>query len=110
MPCDSRIPAGMTAETRKRQIDAAIDRLEAALTAGGASVKIGQNGALAFQGWTANDGVSDVCAFRALSKRNSFALRRAIATAEARAGRKLDGGAIAAGHHSHDGGTTWSTH
>lgn len=71
---------------------------------------IGRAGGIAFKGWTDNADVSDLCAYRALTARNSPALRKALARAEVTAGRKLDAQAIAAGMHSHDGGKTWGTH
>lgn len=71
---------------------------------------IGAQGGIAFKGWTDNRGVSDLCAYRALTASNSPALRKAIARAEAMSGRKIDARAIASGLHSHDGGRTFSTH
>ena len=109
MPCDTRIPVGMTQEQRKTQIQQALERLEAAISNGSVSVAIGTNGAVAFQGWNDRDNVTDVCAFRALTVKSSFALRRPVATAEARYGRKVNLAAVAAGTHSHDGGQTWAS-
>jgi len=74
------------------------------------NVAIGRTGGIAFAGWTDKGGVSDLCAYRALTVANSAILRRAIARAEAMQGRKLDARAIAAGVHSHDGGATWGAH
>jgi len=95
---------------RKKQIDAAIERLRAALAAGSVTVVVGTNGSLAFRNWKDADGVADLCAYRRLAAQNSPELRRAVMRAEAMAGRKIDQRAIAAGQHSHDGGLTWSTH
>ena len=47
---------------------------------------------------------------RRLSAKGSESLRRAVARAEALAGRKADARAIASGVHSHDGGRTWDKH
>lgn len=107
MPCDTQ--PNLTAQQKDRMKDA-IARLGSALAAGTAQVVIGASGALAFRGWTRNEGVSDLCAYRALTATNSPALRRAIARAEVTAGRTLDARALAAGMHSHDGGATWGTH
>ena len=109
MPCDSRLPAGKTLEERNREIAAALRVLEAKLQAGTVRVSIGANGAMAFQGWGAQDRneVSDVCAYRALSAGNSWALRQAVQRAEAMSGRKLNPLSLSAGVHSHDGGKTW---
>lgn len=110
MPCDSQIPAGMTPEQRLEQIRAAVARLEQQLASGAVTVKVGENGAVAFVGWKDRDGVADVCAYRVLTVSRSFALRQAVARAEAFAGRKVNAAAVAAGWHSHDDGATWSTH
>lgn len=106
MPCDSK---PLTQPQREAQVDA-LKRLEAALAAGGASVQVGPQGAVAFRGWTEADrsGLSDVCAYRRLLAGNSAALRRAVARAEVVAGRKVDARAVGAGIHSHDGGGSWN--
>lgn len=107
MPCDTRIPEGMTAEQRAEQIRKALEGLEAQLATGEASLKVAPNGGVVFSGWSNRSGVNDACAFRAFQQANSFELRRALATAEAQAGRKVDAHAIGHGLHSHDGGNTW---
>lgn len=108
MPCDSRIPVGMTAEQREQQIKAALKKLEQSLSEGKVMVKIGPQGALAFAGWFDRDGVSDVCAYRRLTVAKSWALKQAVAKAEMMAGRKMDANAVGTGVHSHDGGMTWN--
>lgn len=109
MPCDSRIPKGMSLEQRNKQITEKLRLLEANLSAGKVKITIGTNGALAFNGWNGDDRseITDVCAYRALSAENSWALRQAISRAEAQSGRKMNPQAIGAGVHSHDGGKTW---
>lgn len=106
MPC---VPINPTPE-RLARVRTALQRLESALAAGTVQAVIGAQGALAFKGWQDNDGVSDLCAYRRLLASNSPALRKALARAEAMAGRKVDQGAIAQGTHSHDGGMSWSNH
>jgi hypothetical protein len=107
MPCDTRLRSGQSLEERGREIDRALARLEAELQAGKVKVAIASNGAVAFSGWGARDDVSDVCAFRILTTRSSWALRQAVARAESTSGRKVNPQAVAAGVHSHDGGGTW---
>lgn len=108
MPCDSRIPKGVTKQQRQQQVKDAVARLEKALQAGTVTVKVGPTGAVSFAGWgKERDDVSDLCAYRKLSSASSWALRQATARAEAMAGRKIDPRQIAAGTHSHDGGDTW---
>lgn len=102
MPCDTiREPVPLM------QMAKALDRLQAALAAGSVSVVVGANGAVAFKGWQDRAGLSDLCAYRKLAARQSPELRKAIARAEAIAGRKVDARQVAAGTHSHDGGKSW---
>lgn len=108
MPCDTRLREGQTQQQRAEQTKQALKRLEAALTLNQVRVRIGPNGAVAFDGWRDRDDVSDVCAIRALQAQNSWALKQAIARAEAQQGRKVNPAAIASGVHSHDSGKTWS--
>ncbi len=109
MPCDTVLQPNQTLPERVKQIDAALKRLEAALSAGKVTISIGTNGAIAFKSWAAGErsSVTDVCAYRTLSAGNSWALRQAVARAEATSGRKVNERAIAAGTHSHDGGKSW---
>ncbi|HSN68793.1 MAG TPA: hypothetical protein VLV48_06075 [Thermoanaerobaculia bacterium] len=92
--------------------ETALERMEKALQAGTVTVKIGATGAIAFSKPMSltDDGFSDVCAYRALLSRNSPGLRKAVARAEAMAGRKVNPQAINSGMHSHDGGKTWGSH
>lgn len=105
MPCDSK---PLTQTQREAQVDA-LKRLEAALGSK-VSVVVGAQGAVAFKGWAEADraGLADVCAYRRLLAGNSAALRRAVARAEAMAGRSVDARAVGSGIHSHDGGGSWS--
>jgi len=109
MPCEYTFGQGQTPEQRRQQVDDALRLLERLLDARRVQVRIGPDGAGAFAGWVKEDraGVTDVCALRALAQQSSWPLRQAIARAEAVSGRKLNMTAVAAGVHSHDGGTTW---
>lgn len=112
MPCDTRILQNQTPAQRRTEIEAALKELEAALLSGRTKVKVGPQGAVAFDGWDGDNrrGVTDVCAYRTLSSKGSFALKKAVAKAEALAGRKVDARAVAAGWHTHDSGLTWGKH
>jgi len=111
MPCDTIVGRNQTLEQRAREIDRALSRLEEQIKAG--SVKIildKKTGALTFAGWKrdADRGdVTDACAYRVLSNRNSPILRMAVARAETQQGVKVNAKAVAMGVHSHDGGKTW---
>lgn len=112
MPCDSRRDPGETRDQRRAKVSKSLAQLEAMLTFGTVKVEIGPNGAVVFKGWQKKDrsDVTDVCAYRTLAAKGSWALRRAIAAAEVRAGRQVNEQAIAEGYHSHDGGKTWGKH
>jgi hypothetical protein len=111
MACDTRrVTVTFTIEQRVREIAAALDRLEVQLASGKVAVKVGAQGAVAFTGWKDRDEVTDVCAYRKLMQKGSPILRRALARAEALAGRKVDERQILAGMHSHDGGQSWGRH
>jgi hypothetical protein len=110
MACYSIKRPGQTLEQRGSQIKAALKRLEAALTGGRVRVTIAPNGAVAFAGWADRDDVTDACAYRVLSSENSWALRQAVARAQVTSGRQVNPQAVAAGWHSHDGGSTWGKH
>lgn len=108
MPCDTVRRRQQTAQDRQREIDRSLAELERRIASGQVSISIGPDGAVAFNGWgQERDGVTDVCAFTTLQNRGSWELRQAVARAEAMSGRKVNERAVAAGVHSHDGGTTW---
>lgn len=108
MPCDTRIRVGQQIEQRRREVAEAVKRLEAALGAGTVRVVVGPTGSVAFVGWSeGRSDVSDLCAYRRLTAEGSWALKQAVAKAEVMAGRRVDQRALAAGTHSHDGGSTW---
>jgi hypothetical protein len=107
MPCDTIVREGQSFEQRVTEVEKALKRLESSLQAGRVKVQIAPNGAVAFAGWKDRDDVTDVCAYRTLAATNSWALRQAVARAEATQGRKVNAAAVAAGTHSHDGGKTW---
>jgi hypothetical protein len=107
MPCDTRLRENQTLVERVKEIDVALKRLETSLTSGRVAVGIAPNGAVVFRNWTERNDITDVCAYRTLASQNSWALRQAVAKAEALAGRKVNAHAVTAGHHSHDDGKTW---
>jgi len=110
MPCTSTLRPGQTTAQRQAQIAAALKRLETYLQSGKVRVGIAPNGAVVFQGWQDRDDVTDVCAYRTLVAANSWALRQAVARAEAATGKRVNPQAVTAGWHSHDGGKSWGTH
>jgi hypothetical protein len=107
MPCLTQ--PNLSAQQKQGQRDA-LARLQQALAGGTVKVVVGKGGAVAFSGWKNEDrnGVSDLCAYRALM--NTPELRRALLRAEALSGNRMDPRAIASGTHSHDGGLTWGHH
>jgi hypothetical protein len=113
MPCDStprkdpNTGKPQTKSERLAETVVALARLEAALKAGTVTVKVGPQGAVTFVGKWDRRGISDACAYRALTQKGSSELRMAKAKAEVQAGRNVDEKAVMAGVHSHDGGKTW---
>lgn len=117
MPCDSTPRRVRDPETGRDRVQTkperiaetvtALARLEAALKIGTVRAVVGRTGGVAFVGQWDRRGISDACAYRALTQKGSSELRMALAKAEAVAGRQVDKQAVAAGLHSHDGGKTW---
>jgi hypothetical protein len=112
MPCDTRLKPKQTLQQRAEEVRRAITRLSGALADGRVKVRVGPQGAIAFEGWseTKRDGVSDACAYRRLMVSGSILAKAAIARAEQLAGRSVDRRVVAHGVHSHDGGHTWHDH
>lgn len=112
MPCDTyRSYERQTLQERNAEVEVALKQLEKSLLDNRARVVIDRaTGAVAITGWKAEErrGVADVCAIRSLQVSGSWALRQALAKAEAQAGRKVNMQTVAAGVHSHDNGRTWS--
>lgn len=109
MACDT-IWVNEPIEVKTAKVEKILGTLERQIQQGIVQAVIGPTGAVTFKGWNeGRDGMMDACALRRLLAKNSPTVKRAIAAAELRAGRKLDQRAIAAGWHSHDG-KTWSKH
>lgn len=104
MPC---IPQE---QVERAKVQPTLDRLVELLADGDVTVVISPQGAIAFKGWTESNGISDVCAYRALVASNSPELRRAVMRAQVTSPNRLSTNAISSGLHSHDGGQTWSRH
>jgi hypothetical protein len=112
MPCDTRLKPRQTISERAKEVREAVERLAAAIASGRVRVKIGPQGAIAFEGWDVNsrDGITDNCAYRRIMATGSAMAKMHIARAEQLAGRSVNKQAVAQGHHSHDGGQTWHKH
>jgi hypothetical protein len=112
MVCDIRLKAKQTIQQRAEEVRRAVARLSDALASGRVKVKIGPQGAIVFEGWTAaeRDGVTDSCAYRRLMVTGSALAKAAITRAEQIAGRPVSRQALGQGVHSHDNGRTWHDH
>lgn len=112
MPCDTRLKLRQTISQRAAEVRAVTTKIEAGLLSGRVKVKIGPQGAVAFDGLTDadRDGVTDACAYRRIMITGSALARAAIARAEQLAGRSVDRQVIGQGAHSHDGGRSWHDH
>lgn len=112
MPCDTRLKLNQTVKQRVAEVQKAIVRINDLVAARKALVKVGPQGAIAFQGIPddVRDGVTDGCIYRRLMVSGSALARQQIERAEILAGRKVDKKVIGIGVHSHDGGATWHDH
>lgn len=112
MPCDTRLKPQQTIQQRAAEVRAAVAKAAQALAAGRIKVKIGPQGAIAFEGMAEadRDGVTDACMYRRLLASGSALALAAIARAEQMAGRTVNRQVIGQGAHSHDGGHTWHDH
>ena len=112
MPCDTRLKPRQTIKQRADEVREAVERFAQGLAAGRIKVKVGPQGAIAFEGISSEerDGVTDACAYRRLMVSGSALAKAAIARAEEPAGRSVERQVLAHGHHSHDGGRTWHDH
>lgn len=110
MPCDTRLKPRQTISQRKAEVSDVVKRIAAGLASGKVKPVVSRaTGAIAFGGLTdeERDGVTDACVYRRLLvSGNALALMK-IKAAEQAAGRTVDKQALAQGHHSHDGGSTW---
>jgi hypothetical protein len=108
MPCDGTpFYAAQTLTERKKQVTETVADLARELAAGRVKVKVGPQGAVAFDGWQNRNGITDACALRRIMATGSTQAKLAIMKAEQLSGRSINKQAVAAGHHSHDGGATW---
>ena len=112
MACDTRLKPKQTLQERAKEVREAVERLATAIATGRVKVKIGPQGAIAFEGWDAvsRDGITDGCAYRRIMATGSAMAKMLIAQAEQMAGRTVNKQAVAQGLHSHDNGHTWHRH
>lgn len=112
MACDTILRPKQTLSERKSEVKRAIDGLNSLIAVGRVKVKVGPQGAIAFDNWGGDerDGVSDACAYRLLMATASSLTKAKIVAAEQMAGRPVNRAVIGQGYHSHDGGATWSSH
>lgn len=110
MPCDTVFAKGQTLTERKAQVLESVEALAKALATGRARAVVGPQGAVAFEGWSNRNGITDACAYRRIMATGGALARLAIQKAEQKAGRSVNRATVAAGIHSHDGGKTWGGH
>jgi hypothetical protein len=109
MPCDTQLKPKQTVQERAEEVRRAAALVSDALAAGRVRVKVGPQGAVAFEGITAaeRDGLTDACIYRRVMVSGSALARAAIARGEQLSGRTVNRSVVATGVHSHDGGHTW---
>lgn len=110
MACDTQLKPRQTLAQRKDEVRKALLAIERGIAKRLIRVRVGPQGAVAFDGVTEEerDGVTDACVYRMLMVSGSALARAAIARAEQMAGRSVDRRVLAGGTHSHDGGRTWN--
>lgn len=109
MACETRRKRGQSIQQRAEEVKKVVTLLEQAIAARRVKITVGPQGAIAFQGLTAEerDDVTDACAYRRIMATGSALARAEIARAEAMSGRTVNRQVIGQGVHSHDGGKTW---
>jgi hypothetical protein len=108
MPCDTKIPQGMTIQTRAEEIRDVVSKIAAALASNRIKVTVGKKGGIAFNlGSIDRRNVTDGCIYRRIMSGTNAAAKMAIARAEALAGTPVNKQAVGQGLHSHDFGKTW---
>jgi hypothetical protein len=108
MVCDLTIQRpNQTLSERKDEVKRAVEAISRQLAAGSIKVRVGPQGAVAFEGLTEADrkGISDNCVYRQIMVRGSALAKQKISVAEALAGRTVDKKMIAQGWHRH--GDVW---
>lgn len=109
MPCDTSLAPNQTINQRADEVRSVVQRVQVGLTSGTVKVKVGPQGAVAFDGISdaQRDRVTDACIYRRIMATGSALAKAAIARAEQLSGRTVDRQVIGQGAHSHDGGKTW---
>jgi hypothetical protein len=110
MPCDRILQKDETLTMRKESIRKKTEELERGLASGKIKVRIGPQGAVAFEDWADRGQISDNCAYRRIMAKGSAMARMKVADAEQLAGRSVSKKMVAQGAHSHDGGASWHSH
>lgn len=106
MPCDTKLAPGQTITERKKQITEVVDAVQRGLVNGSMKLKVGPQGAVAFDGISdaAKKNVTDACIYRRIMATGSALAKAKIAAAQALLGKQA---VTTNGVHSHDGGKTW---
>ncbi len=109
MPCDTVRRRRQSLQQRAAEVKKVVEKIDAKIQAKTVKVRVGKQGAIAFDGITAEerDDVTDACIYRRIMATGSATAKLAIAQAEMQAGVKVNAQALAHGVHSHDGGATW---
>jgi len=109
MACETFLKKNQTISQRKDEVVRAVGKIQAGLINGRVKVKIGPQGAIAFEGVADidRDGVTDACVYRRIMSTGSALAKAAIARAEQLSGRSVNRELVGQGVHSHDGGKTW---
>ena len=109
MACETMRQPNQSLEQRKQEIKETISFFDELIRKRKMSIKVGPQGAIAFNGITNSErrGITDACIYRRIMATGSALAKAEIAKAEQIAGRAVDKRVIGQGVHSHDGGHSW---
>lgn len=109
MACDTKLKPRQTISQRADEVRRVVARVSERLASRLVRVRVGPQGAVAFDGLTdeERDGVTDACIYRRIMVSGSAMARAQIARAEQVAGKSVDRCVLGVGTHSHNGGETW---
>lgn len=109
MACETMKAPNQTFAERIAEVRSVLGLVDRGLLKRKIKPVVGANGAITFTGLAAEDrrSVSDACIYRRIMATGSSLAKAEIARAEQLSGRSVNRQVLAAGVHSHDGGTTW---
>jgi hypothetical protein len=113
MVCDTSLRENQTLSERKLEVLATVEAIAKLIISNRVKPVIDKRtGAITFANIpvSVRNGLTDACVYRRIMATGSALAKLQIAKAEQLAGRTVNRAALAAGIHSHDGGSSWGSH